>query len=395
MTVSLSAFVGADIFDGHQRHAGHALIVDGERISEIVAADQVPSDAERVRLDGGLLCPGFVDLQVNGGGGIMFNDDQSVATLQTMALAHASLGATSFMPTLITDTPQHTERAIDAVAAAIDAGVDGIIGLHLEGPHLSLARKGAHDPTLIRAMDQQDIDQLLDAAKHLPALKITLAPESVTPDQIAVLCQANILVSLGHSDASFAMCEAAMRAGASCVTHLFNAMSQLGNREPGLVGAALSFGELSAGLIADGIHVHPASVRAALQAKQAPGQIFLVSDAMAVAGSDLTSFQLSGRTVNRHGNRLTLEDGTLAGADLDMLQAVRNIIAWGVTDQGVSGEKDALADALAMATSGPAALVRNTHGIGTLKAGAKADILHLSAGLERICAVWQSGRRLD
>lgn len=385
MTVSPVAYVGAAVFDGQQRHVDHALIVRESHIEAVVSADALPADMPRQELGGGVLCPGFVDLQVNGGGGLLFNDDQSVATLKVMAEAHARLGATSILPTLITDTPDHTRRAIAAVERAVAEGVDGIIGLHLEGPHLSIARKGAHDPSLIRAMDTDDLNRLLDAATRLPMLKMTLAPENATVEQIALLRQAGVLVSLGHSDAKFDACNAAVKAGASCVTHLFNAMSQLGNREPGLVGAALSLGDLSVGLIADGIHVHPATVRTAIAAKQGPGRIFLVSDAMALAGSDDTSFTLNGRMVQRCGGRLTLEDGTLAGADLDLLHAVHNIVAWGCVDED---------EALAMATSYPAALCPNDPPLGVLTAGAKADFLHFLPGKIRCEQVWQSGRAL-
>lgn len=385
MTASSVAYVGAAIFDGHQRLNDHALIVSGPRIAALVPVSSLPSDATRVDLEGGLLCPGFVDLQVNGGGGIMFNDDQSVTTLKIMAEAHARLGATSILPTLITDTPDHTRRAIAAVEQAVAEGVDGIIGLHLEGPHLSVARKGAHDPSLIRAMDSSDLALLVEAASRLPMLKMTVAPESVTPQQIAALHNAGVLVSLGHSDANFEACQTAAKAGATCVTHLFNAMSQLGNREPGLVGTALSMGGLSAGLIADGIHVHPATVRTAIAAKQGPGRIFLVSDAMALAGSDNDSFTLNGRKVQRYSGRLTLDDETLAGADLDLLQAVQNIVAWGGVDED---------QALAMATSCPGALCPKELNIGMLAAGAKADFVHLLPGQKHCTQVWQSGNAI-
>jgi N-acetylglucosamine-6-phosphate deacetylase len=376
------AYTGADIFDGEIRHRGRALLVQDGQITAIVAADAVPEGAEVTRLDGGLIAPGFVDLQVNGGGGVMFNDDPSVDKLRVMARAHAGLGATSILPTLITDTPAHTSAAIDAVAQARAQGMAGIIGLHLEGPHLSVARKGAHDPGLIRAMEAEDLEPLCAAAARLPVLKVTLAPENVTPDQITTLAAAGVIVSLGHSDASFDACMAAAAAGATCVTHLFNAMSQLGNREPGLVGAALASGALSAGLIADGIHVHPASIRAALAAKMGPGRGFLVSDAMSVAGTTQTEFTLNGRVIRRAGGRLTLEDGTLAGADLDQLTAVRNLVAWGIADED---------SALAMATSIPADLI-GAAGIGRLTPGAAADFLHLT-GTDRIGAIWQAGQR--
>ncbi|MEX3014113.1 N-acetylglucosamine-6-phosphate deacetylase [Gymnodinialimonas hymeniacidonis] len=385
MTARPTALAGAEIFDGTSRYTASTLIVASGRVIGIVPEDMVPPEAVIERLDGGILCPGFVDLQVNGGGGVMFNDDQSVQTLRTMAEAHARLGATSILPTLITDTPTHTSRAIEAVAAAMAKGVPGIVGLHLEGPHLSQARKGAHDPSLIRPMEDADLTLLLEAARKLPVLKVTLAPETVSPDQIARLSDAGILVSLGHSDASFDTCQSFANAGARCVTHLFNAMSQLGSREPGLVGAALTNGALSAGLIADGIHVHPQSVRAAMAAKQGPGEIFLVSDAMAVAGTDLTEFHLNGRVIRRDNNRLTLEDGTLAGADLDLATAVRNIVKWGAAS---------VDHALAMATSIPAKLHPGLGPIGTLTKGAPADMVHLSAKDYALNAVWRAGVRV-
>lgn len=378
------AYRGADIFDGTGRSHGHALLVEDGRVTAIVAEDAVPGGADVTELDGGVIAPGFVDLQVNGGGGVMFNDAPSVELLQVMARAHAGLGATAILPTLITDTARHTRAAIAAVEEARAAGVPGILGLHLEGPHLSVARKGAHAAGLIRAMGPEDLTLLCEAAARLPVLMVTLAPETVTPDQIAALAAAGVIVSLGHSDARFETCMAAAEAGASCVTHLFNAMSQLGNREPGLVGAALTCGGLSAGLIADGIHVHPAAIRAALAAKTRSGRVFLVSDAMSVAGSAQTEFTLNGRLIRREGGRLTLEDGTLAGADLDQLTAVRNLVGWGITGAD---------EALAMATSIPADVI-GVAGHGRLIPGGPADFLHLdlTGGPVR---VWQAGRRLQ
>ena len=380
------AFLGAEVFDGDRRHNAHALLVEGDRVVGVIPEHTVPADAQTHAFDGGLICPGFVDLQVNGGGGVMFNDAPSADTLFTMAEAHARLGATSILPTLITDTVDKTRAAIDAVGAAISGGIPGIIGLHLEGPHLAVARKGAHDPHLIRPMTDADLRMLLEAAARLPVLMVTLAPESVTPAQIEALHAAGVTVSLGHSDAGLDTCAAAARAGATCVTHLFNAMSPLGNREPGLVGAALTLGGLSAGLIADGIHVHPQSIRAAYHAKTGPGRIFLVSDAMAVAGSDQGSFTLNARRVTRSGGRLTLDDGTLAGADLDLVTAVRNMINWGIVAPDT---------ALAMASAIPAGLVSARGGLGVLSTGSTADFLHFPSLMDGHFEVWRAAQRLD
>ncbi|SMR82097.1 N-acetylglucosamine 6-phosphate deacetylase [Aliiroseovarius halocynthiae] len=326
MTQGRVTFRGGRIFDGTRLIDGHAVsFKDGQRVAYGPDAD-VPALGDVVDLGGDILGPGYVDLQVNGGDGIMLGDDPSVETLRRIARAHRSLGVTHLLPTLITDTPEITRATIAATIDAIREGLPGIAGLHLEGPHLSVARKGAHDAALIRPMTENDLAELLAAAAALPCLKVTIAPENVTEAQVTAMAQAGILVSLGHTDADFDTCLGYMAAGARCVTHLFNAMSQLGNREPGLVGAALSCGNVSTGLIADAVHVHPKSIRAAWAAKTAPGRIFLVSDAMAVAGSDKTQFTLKDRTILRRNGQLTLADGTLAGADLDLTTAIRVMV---------------------------------------------------------------------
>jgi len=384
MTDHITAFLGADIFDGTEMHNDCALLVRGERIQGIVPAAQTPVNAKRTALNGGTLAPGFVDLQVNGGNGVMFNDAPTVATLRTIAQAHAGLGATSILPTLITDTPAQVRAAIDAVEGAIAQGVAGIIGLHLEGPHLSQTRKGAHAPSLIRPMQADDLALLLEAARRLPVLKVTIAPESVPLDYMKQMADSGILLSIGHSDATYDQCVAAAQNGARCVTHLFNAMSQLANRAPGLVGAALECGDLCAGLIADLNHVHASAIAIALRAKKGPGRIFLVSDAMATAGSDIDHFNLNGRRITRREGRLTLTDGTLAGADLDLATAIRN-----VTEVSHLPPQQAIA----MATSTPAQLVGQQNDIGTLAGKTRADFIHLSQG--KLTAVWQSGARIS
>lgn len=326
MTHSMVTFRGGRIFDGRRLIEGHAVSFKDGRRAVFGSDTEVPDLGKVIDLGGDILGPGFVDLQVNGGDGVMLGDDPSVDTLKRIARAHHALGVTRFLPTLITDTPDITSATIAATIDAIRAGVPGIAGLHLEGPHLSVARKGAHDAALIRRMQDEDLAELLAAAKALPCLKVTIAPENVTAAQVTQMAQAGILVSLGHTDADFETCLAYMSAGARCVTHLFNAMSQLGSRAPGLVGAALCRDDVSAGLIADAIHVHPETIRTAWAAKSQPGRIFLVSDAMAVAGSDKTQFTLKDRTIHRRNGQLTLADGTLAGADLDLTKAIRVLV---------------------------------------------------------------------
>lgn len=348
------AFVGADVFDGRYVLRDKAVLLKDLR-PIVMPLDILPEACTRIPLGGGTLMPGFVDLQVNGGGGVMFNDAPSLHTLRIIAEAHRRLGTAAILPTLITDTPAKTTAAIQAARAAIDTGVHGILGLHLEGPHLAVSRKGAHDASLIRPMTQADCAELTQAARDLPNLMITVAPEAVSCAQITALTEAGVIVFLGHSDAGYDVACAAYAAGAKGATHLFNAMSGLASREPGMVGAALNTPTAAAGLIADGVHVHPATIRSALAAKKGPEQIFLVTDAMATAGSDITGFELGGRYIQRHDGRLTLSDGTLAGADLSMAQALRVMIE----DVGDTPEA-----AYQRATSLPSGLLRAPKGFG-------------------------------
>jgi N-acetylglucosamine-6-phosphate deacetylase len=349
MSSIAKAYVGARIHDGVSIHNDHALAIHADGSRSLIARRDVPDDCLLENLPGGIIAPGYVDLQVNGGGGVMFNDDQSVDTLRTIAEAHASIGTAALLPTLITDTADRTKSAIAAVKQAISEQVAGIVGIHLEGPHLSVARKGAHDPALIRPMTDADLAIVLDAAESLPNVMMTVAPESATNAQIRQMSDAGVIVSLGHTDADFDTCMAAFDAGASCVTHLFNAMSQFGNREPGLVGATLARGDIHAGLIADAIHVHPAVIRITLAAAQNNARIMLVTDAMATAGSHINDFVLNGRKVIRQDHRLTLQDGTLAGADLEMTRALSVM---------VNKAGDDVSDAIRRATATPRALLR-------------------------------------
>lgn len=359
----MQVLTGARILTGARLLDGHALVVRDGTIAAILPETEAPTQGRRA-LDG-ILAPAFLDLQVNGGGGLMVDGATDLAALRHICAAHRGLGTAGILPTLITDTAQATAQVIAAGIQAAEAQVPGFLGLHLEGPHLDPRRKGAHDPALIRPMGDDDLARLCDAARRLPALMVTLAPESATPQQIAALSGAGAVVSLGHSDCDYDTARAALAAGAHCATHLFNAMSQIGHRAPGLAGAVLS-SDAGAGLIADGIHVHPAVMQLALAAR--PDGIFLVSDCMAFAGTDLTEMQLGGRQVLRRDGRLTLADGTLAGADLTLPQAVANL----VNKVGMAPER-----ALAMASSVPAALIGLQDSHGTLAPGRRAEMVLL------------------
>ena len=380
MTV-LTAITGARIFDGDRWHDDSVLLIDGGKVAAVARPHEVPGDARAVPMEGLALVPGFIDLQVNGGGGVLLNERPDVEGIRTICAAHARFGTTALLPTLITDTRDVTAAAIAAGLAAHETGVAGFLGLHLEGPHLSVARKGAHDPALIRPMEQADLDRTIAARRGLGALMMTLAPENATNDQIAALRAAGVTISLGHSDCGYETAAAAVEAGAHMMTHLFNAMSPLGHREPGMVGAALDLGGLNAGLIADGFHVDPVSIGAALRAKRGPGRIFLVTDAMSTIGTDMTHFRLNGREIFREGGRLTLADGTLAGADIDMASCVRFMHEHVGID---------LEEALRMASLYPAEAIGMTGRKGRLTHGHDADFAVVDDGLN-VVSTWIGG----
>ncbi len=364
---------GARIFDGVKLHEGVSLAHHQGRIAGL-------TERKGTDLGGGILCPGYVDLQVNGGGGAMFNEAPTVETLRAMAEAHEKLGTTSILPTLITAPIETFQAAVNAIAQARNEGIKSIVGLHLEGPHLS--RAGAHSEALLRPMTETDVDLYCHAARVVGCMKITLAPEMASDSQISRLHESGVVVSLGHTNASFDRCRVASKAGATVVTHLFNAMTGLHHREPGCVGAALSDPRLSAGLIADNEHVHPGLLAMVWRAKAGTDRLFLVSDAMAVAGTSQTEFILNGRRVIRNQGRLTLADGTLAGADLNLTAAVRNMAAAGVP----------LTDALAMATRIPADIIGRDD-LGRIEMGGPADLIHLSDDLT-LQGVWRGGVKI-
>lgn len=362
----LYALFGARVFDGSAIRDNTAVLVAGDAVVDIVSSHEIPAEAQKRDLGGGLLAPGFIDLQVNGGGGAMLNDGPNVERMRTIVAAHRRFGTTGLLPTLITDTDAVTEAAIAAAAAAVGT-VPGVLGLHLEGPHLAPQRRGAHLAELMRPMTDRDAGLLIAARDRVNVLLLTVAVEQVSNRLIRRLTDAGIIVSLGHTDAGYDEARAAFDAGARSATHLFNAMSQLGNRDPGVVGAVLAAPSVSAGIIADGHHVHPDSLQVALAAKRGPGKLYLVTDAMASIGMQGDCFQLNGRTVIRREGKLTLENGTLAGADVDMASCVR----YAANTLGVG-----LEEALRMASLYPAQLICDERR-GRIARGVKAEFVHL------------------
>lgn len=344
------------------------VVIDAGRIVAVGPADRTP-DGDLQDLDGHILAPGFIDTQVNGGGGVLFNDDPSVDTIATIGAAHRRFGTTGFLPTLISDDLAVIDRAIDAVEAAIAQGVPGVLGLHIEGPFLNVRRKGIHDASKFRSLQNDQIDRLtrLKGGRTL----ITLAPEMTTPHMIRQLVSAGALVSAGHTDADYAVMRAALEAGLTGVTHLFNAMSQLNNRAPGVVGAALEDQTAWCGLIVDGRHVDPVVLKLALRCRPLD-RFMLVTDAMAGVGADADHFYLQGRRITVSDGVCKDENGVLAGSNLDMASAVRNAISLLGVELGC---------ALRMAAAAPASFLGLGGQVGVIAPGRSADLVLLDAAL--------------
>jgi N-acetylglucosamine-6-phosphate deacetylase len=342
-----------------------ALVIRDGRIEAIVARGDRPAGARVRALDGGLLAPGFIDTQVNGGGGVLFNDDPSVEAIRAIGAAHRRFGTTGFLPTLISDDLAVVERALRAVDAAIAEGVPGVLGIHLEGPLLSPARAGIHDPARLRAAEPEVLASM--TARHRGATLVTLAPEVVGCEAIRGLVAAGALVAAGHTNATYAEMKAALAAGVTGVTHLFNAMSPMTSRAPGAVGAILQDPEAYCGLIVDGVHVDPVVLQISLRARPRD-RFMLVTDAMSPVGTEMTAFSLGGRRIEVAGDRLTDASGTLAGSMLDMASAVRNAVRLLGLDAP---------SAIAMASASPAAFLRMDHQRGRIAPGLAADLVWL------------------
>lgn len=373
-----NAVLADRIFDGRGWRTDAAVMIRDGRVVGVTAKGEVPSDWPQTRLPAGaFLAPGFIDLQVNGGGGVLLNDQPTADGMRAIARAHRRYGTTGCLPTLITDTRDRMKTAITAARSA--AGRDGILGLHLEGPFISPRRPGVHPPDRITAPQAGDLEQLCELAAAGRSM-ITLAPECVPAGFVRTLASKGVRVSIGHSEASADEVSQAANDGATGVTHLFNAMPPMGGRMPGIVGTTLADKRLTAGIIVDGIHVDPVSVRSAFMAKGYE-RMALVTDAMPTVGSSQDRFDLAGRTVTLKDGRLTTEEGTLAGAHLDMASAVRN---------AVKLAQIPLDDALRSASLTPAQFLGIDDERGVLVAGARADLVALTQDLN-VIATWVGG----
>jgi len=366
--------------DGDGFTEGRAVLIADGRITDVVAASE-----RRIRkmprhdLEGALLLPGFIDSQVNGGGGVLFNDSPSVETIAAIGRAHRRFGTAGFLPTLISDDLDVVARAIAAVRSAIESGVPGVLGIHIEGPFLNVERKGVHDPAKLRELDASAVG-LLTSLRGGRTL-VTLAPEMTTPAIIQGLVAAGVVVSAGHTNATYAQITMALRAGLTGFTHLFNAMSQLTGREPGAVGAALDDAGSWCGIIVDGLHTSPVVLRIALRCK--PHERFmLVTDAMPSVGTSVSSFELQGRRILVSGSVCVDEDGRLAGSNIDMASCVRNAVQM----LGVP-----LSEAVRMASQWPAEFLGLGGELGRIARGQRANLVAADDEL-RVLETWIDGR---
>lgn len=375
--MTVTAITGARILAAGFWCERHAVLIADGAIVAIVAHDDIPESAPVHRLDGGMVVSGFIDTQVNGGGGVLFNDQPTVAGMAAIADAHRRFGTTAMLPTLISDNLDVVATAIAAVDAAITAGVPGIIGIHIEGPFLNTAKRGIHDAAKFRVLDPDAI-ALLASLKHGKTL-VTLAPELAPPGTIAALVERGVIVAAGHTLAGYEEMQRGIDEGLSGVTHLFNAMTPLESRAPGVVGAAFD-SDLVCGIIVDGHHVHPASLRAAYRAKGSHG-LMLVTDAMPIVGTTETRFQIGNAEIVAKDGMLRSADGTLAGSTLDMASAVRNCMDMMQVDMIAASH---------MASQTPAVFLGLGATHGRIAPGYRADLVHLDdAG--SVQASWIAG----
>ncbi|GLO60252.1 N-acetylglucosamine-6-phosphate deacetylase [Vibrio sp. MACH09] len=365
-------YTGSDVLDRH------AVIIEGDTIHSIIANDQLPNDIKSVDLKGANLSPGFIDLQLNGCGGVMFNDDITPETLQIMHETNIKSGCTSFLPTLITSSDDNMRQAIETERQYQEKYQHQSLGLHLEGPYLNVMKKGIHNPDFIRASEQEMIDYICDNNQYVK--KVTLAPEQNNPAHIKQLKEAGIIVSIGHTNATYAEARKGFEAGISFATHLFNAMTPMVGREPGVIGAIYDTPDVYAGVIADGFHVHYANIRIAHKVKG--DKLVLVTDATAPAGAEMDHFIFVGKKVYYRDGMCIDENGTLGGSALTMIEAVENT----VQQVGI-----ALDEALRMATLYPARAIGLDNKLGRIKQGMVANLTIFDRDFN-VCATIVNGQ---
>ncbi len=387
----ITILAGARIFDGYQFLDNYAVLLKDGWIEALLPEDQLTDDQQagalRQQLKGGILAPGFIDLQVNGGGGVMFNNEPTADGIQRILDGHRRAGTTSMTPTLISDTNEQLQAGVAAIQAAIGSQ-PGVLGVHIEGPFFNLQRRGTHKADYIRTPREEDLNWIIAAQQATPAMTtlVTLAPEQAQAGQVARLAKAGILVCAGHTDADHVTVQQAIDEGLTGFTHLYNAMRPLTGRDPGVVGTALADTETWCGIIADGHHVHPLSIAVALAAKP-QGKLYLVSDAMATVGSEKKSFDIYGETIRedypdpQRPGRLINAEGNLAGSAIGLIDAIH----YCVDAIGTS-----LEEALRMASLYPAQMIQKSDTLGRIRQGYRADLVHFTDDFQ-VTQTWVSG----
>ncbi|USG63149.1 N-acetylglucosamine-6-phosphate deacetylase [Sneathiella marina] len=375
------ALSNGKIYAGDTWLENHSVLVDNGKIVKICNVEDIPSSCPVDDLEGGFLVPGFVDVQVNGGGGVLLNNSPDKSSIVTVAAAHRKFGTTSLAPTFITDEKTKMQEMAGAVETALMENSPGIKGIHFEGPFLNIERKGVHDAKFIRLMD--DCFLKLIADHDLGQVIVTLAPEKVTLDYIRTLVEAGAIVCAGHTNATYDQTQAAMDAGLTGFTHLHNAMPAMQSRKPGVIGAALENQDCFCGVIADGHHVHWATLGTTLAAKGAD-RIMLVTDAMSSVGTDETEFMLGDQRIDVRDGKCVTAEGVLAGSALDMATAVRNV-------SRLPGQS--LLSAVKMASTTPATFLGLNDKIGKIQSGFDADLVLLNKEVEAV-RTWIAGEQV-
>ena len=375
------ALLGSQIFCGERFYDDHALLVEGKSIVDIVDKNNIPDNFNTIELDQGILAPGFIDLQVNGGGGVLFNNSPNKESLNTIIKAHQFFGTTSVMPTVISDSLEVLEQCIKTVTEEIKNN-SSLLGIHIEGPFFNTKYRGVHQKQYISTINS-DYLNLFESLKGFPVM-LTLAPECISSQQLKHLTSLGIKTLAGHSDATYDELDDAIKNGLDGFTHLFNAMGQISAREPGVVGSALHFENTFASIIVDLHHVHPSLIQLAYQLKP-KGKLFFISDSMATINHGKPSFELYDEVVNESDGRLVNSEGKLAGSSITQIDAVKN---------AYQKCNIPLNQALAMASRYPAEYLGIENHLGSLKPGYRADLVHFDSNF-KVHNVWVSGKQIS
>ncbi|MGE4575662.1 MAG: N-acetylglucosamine-6-phosphate deacetylase [Candidatus Pseudothioglobus sp.] len=374
------ALIGAQLFSGKEFFDNRALLIDGENIIDIINEHNIPNNFETQKLNGGILSPGFIDLQVNGGGGKLFNNSPDKQSLNTIIEAHQHFGTTSIMPTVISDSLNVLKRCTTTISEVIENN-KSLLGVHIEGPFFNVKYRGVHQKQYINTINS-DYLNLFESLKDFPVI-LTLAPECISTKQLKHLKSLGFKILAGHTDASYDQLEEAIKYGLDGFTHLFNAMGQISAREPGVVGSALTFDNAAASIIVDLHHVHPSLIQMAY--KQKPqGKLFFVSDSMATIHHGEPSFELYDEVVSESNGRIINSEGKLAGSSITQIDAIKN---------AYQSCNIPLNDAIAMVTRYPAEYLGVANYLGSLKSGYRADLTHFDLDFQ-VHNVWVAGKQL-